>query len=233
MTNKAFETLKTYDWGDDPKTLQAIDEAIIASQGDAAARAALETKLADALAGGLSRSAQDHVCRRLRTVGTARSVETLAAMLADDNTSHIARYALERIPDDEAATALRDALPKVSAKLKPGMIGSLGTRRDAGSVEAIAKCLGDADLNVARSAAQSLALIGTPAAAKELAAFARNAPAAMKLPAADACLACAEQLLADAKKSDALALYRQLNTTNQPNHIRVAAMKGMLAATTQ
>ncbi len=233
MTNEAFETLKTYDWGDDPKALQAIDEAIVASHGDAAARAALEQKLLDALAGGLSRSAQDHVCRRLRIVGTARSVEPLAAMLADENTSHIARYALERIPDEKAAAALREGLPKVDNKLKPGMIGSLGTRRDEKSIGAIAKCLGDSDLNVARSAAQSLALIGTPAAAKELAAFAKNAPASMKLPAADACLTCAEHLLAAGQKSDALALYRQLNTGNQPNHIRVAAMKGMLATTTQ
>lgn len=229
--DQAFETLKSYDWGDDPKTLKAIDEAIIASEGDAAARAALEGKLVNALAGDLSRSAQDHVCRRLRIVGTAKSVDTLAALLPDENTSHIARYALERIPDEKAAAALRDALSKVSGKLKPGMIGSLGTRRDTESIGAFAKSLGDSDINVARAAAQSLGLIGTPAAAKELAAFAKKAPANMKIPVADACLVCAERLLSDGRKSDALALYRQLNTGTQPNHIRVAAMKGMLATT--
>jgi hypothetical protein len=231
--DQAFETLKTYDWGADPASLKAIDEAIIATQGDAAARAALEKRLVDALAGGLSRSAQDYVCRRLRVVGTARSVETLAVLLPAENTSHIARYALERIPNEQALGAIRDALPKVTSKLKPGMIGSLGTRRDTKSIGTIAKSLGDSDIQVARAAAQSLGLIGTPVAAKELSAFAKKAPANMKIPVADACLVCAERLLAGGEKSEAAALYKELNSDDQPAHVKVAALKGMLAAATK
>lgn len=231
--DKAFETLKTYDWGDDPKTLKAIDEAIIATHGDAAARAALEGKLVGALTSGISRSAVDYVCRRLRIVGTAQSVEALAALLPDENTSHIARYALERIPNEQALAAIRDALPKVDSKLKSGMIGSLGTRRDTKSIPAIAKCLGDSNVQVGRAAAQSLGLIGTPAAAKELTAFAKKAPANLKIRVDDACLVCAEKMAANGQKTEALALYRQLNTGSQPNHVRVAAMKGMLAAATK
>ena len=37
----ALKTLKTYDWGADRKALNPIDEAIIATHGDAAARKAL------------------------------------------------------------------------------------------------------------------------------------------------------------------------------------------------
>jgi HEAT repeat protein len=228
--DNAFETLKTYDWGADPETLNAIDEAIIATHGDAAAREALEKRLVDALAGGISRSAQDYVCRRLRTVGTRRSVETLAALLPNEKTSHIARYALERIPDEQAVAALQDALPRVNSKLKPGIIGSLGKRRDAGSIGPISKLLGHSDVEVAQAAAHSLASIGTPAAARELSAFAKKASGAMKLPAADACLVCAGQLLADGQKSEATALYKQLNNDNQPAHIKIAAMRGMLTA---
>ncbi len=101
--DEAFETLKTYDWGADREVLKPIDQAIIATQDDAAARRALEKGLVNALAGGISRSAQDYVCRRLRIVGTAQSVEALAALLPAEDTSHIARYALERIPDEKAA----------------------------------------------------------------------------------------------------------------------------------
>lgn len=229
----ALNRLKTYDWGADPVTLKPIDEAILATQDDAAARRALEQKLVHALAGGLSRSAQDYVCRRLRVVGTAQSVAALAAFLPDEKTSHIARYALERIPDEAAAAALRDALPRVSTKLKPGMIGSLGVRRDRQSVKTFARALGDPDIAVARAAAQSLGLIGTSAAAKELSAFAKKASANMKLPTADARLVCAERLLADGLKSEALALYKELNRDDQPAHVKVAAMKGMLAAATK
>ncbi|MEN6574945.1 MAG: HEAT repeat domain-containing protein [Phycisphaerales bacterium] len=231
--DKAFETLKTYDWGADRQILNPIDQAIIATQGDPAARAVLEKRLVDTLAGGISRSAQDYVCRRLRVVGTAQSIKALAALLTAEETSHIARYALERISDEKAAEAMRDALPKVGNKLKPGMIGSLGKRRDTRSIEAISKLLGDSDVQVAKAAAHSLGLIGTPAAAKELSKFAKKAPANMKMPVADARLICAEQLLADGEKSEAVALYKELQGDDQPAHVKVAAMKGMLTAATK
>lgn len=228
--DKALETLKTYDWGADRNALNPIDQAIIATHGDSAARKALEKGLVDALAGGISRSAQDYVCRKLRVVGTARSVKVLAALLPNEENSHIARYALERIPDAKAVKAMRDALPKVSSKLKPGIIGSLGVRRDKKSIKAISKLLGDSDTGVARAAAHSLALIGTSAAARELSKFAKKAPANMKMQAADASLICAEQLLADGAKSEAVALYKGLNGDDQPRHVKVAAMKGVLTA---
>jgi hypothetical protein len=48
--------------------------------------------------------------------------------------------------------------------------------------------------------------------------------------AADACLVCAEQLLADGKKSEAVALYNDLKSDDLPKHVKVAAMKGTVAA---
>jgi hypothetical protein len=231
--DNAFNTLKTYDWGADREALKSIDQAIIASQSDAAARKALEKRLVDALAGGLSRSAQDYVCRKLRVVGTAQSVQVLAALLPAEETSHIARYALERIPDEKAVAALRDALPQVGSKLKPGIIGSLGKRRDTKSIESISKLLGDSDVQVARAAAHALGLIGTPVAVRALSKSAKNASANMKVPIADACLICAEQMLADGKKSEAVALYKEFQGDDQPAHIKVAAMKGMVAAATK
>ena len=229
----ALETLKTYDWGSDRNSLNPIDQAIIAAQGNAAALKPLEKSLVDALVGGISRSAQDYVCRKLRIVGTDQSVDALAALLPDEKTSHIARYALERIPGEKADKALRDALPKVSKKLKTGIIGSLGVRRDKKSIQAISKLLDDSDIQVARAAAQSLGLIGTSAAARELSKGAKKASAKMKLPIADACLACAEKLLADGKKSEAVALYKELQGDDKPSHVKAAAMKGILTAATK
>ena len=46
----------------------------------------------------------------------------------------------------------------------------------------------------------------------------------------DACLVCAERLLADGKNSEALAVYKLLSGEDQPKHIRLAATNGMLAA---
>ncbi len=228
--DNAFTTLKTYDWDADRNALNPIDQAIVATHGDAAARKALEKRLVDALTGGISRSAQDYVCRKLRIVGTAQAVDALAALLPVEETSHIARYALERIPDEKAVEAMRTALPKVSSKLKPGIIGSLGKRRDNKSIPALSMLLSDPDIQVARAAANSLGLIGTSAAATELSTFAKKAADPLKLPIANACLICAEQLLADGKKTEAVALYNQFKGDDQPKQVKVAATKGILTA---
>ncbi len=87
--------------------MNPIDQAINASQSDPAAHKVLEKRLVDTLSGGISRSAQDYVCRKLRIIGTAQSVGALATLLPAEGTSHIARYALERIPDEKATEALR------------------------------------------------------------------------------------------------------------------------------
>ena len=231
--DKALETLKTYDWGADRNALNPIDQAIVSTHDNAAARKALEKSLVDALASGISRSAQDYVCRKLRVVGTTQSIKALAVLLPAEDTSHIARYALERIPNEKATEAMRDALPKVSKKLKPGIIGSLGVRRDKKSIMVFSKLLGDSDIQVAKAAAQSLGLIGTSAAARELSKFAKKASANMKLPVADASLVCAEQLLVDGEKSEAVALYNEFKGDDKPSHIKAAAMKGILTAATK
>ena len=231
--DKAFETLKTYDWGTDRNALNPIDQAIIASQEDPAARKELEKRLLESLAGGVSRSAQDYILRALKTMGSAQAVPALAPLLTDENLSHMARYALERIQAPEAAAALRDALPKVNGKLKVGVIGSLGVRRDADSAKALAGLLGDGDQAVATTAAHALGLIGSSEAGKALGAAVKKAPAGLKPAIVDACLTCAEQLLTDGKKAEAVVLYQSLSGADQPKHVRFAATQGLLTAAGQ
>ena len=77
--DKALDALKTYDWGVDPNVLKPIDDAIIATHGDAAARKKLEAHLIAALKPAASRAAKDAACRALKTIGTAASVPALAA----------------------------------------------------------------------------------------------------------------------------------------------------------
>jgi len=228
MLEDAFEALKTFDWGSDPQVLKPIDDAIAASYGDAAARRELETKLLDLLQGGTSRAAKDFICRKLTIIGTAASVPVLAGFLADAENSHMARYALERIELPEAAQAMREALPNLSANLKIGVIGSLGVRRDTAAVPVLAKLLTDSDANVARAAAFALGDIRTPEAAKALTSVAVSEGARSAV--ADAVLACAEALLAKGEKAQAIILYRKLTGEDQPKQVRLAATRGMLAA---
>ena len=226
--DKAFEALKTFDWGADLKTLVQIDEAVMATYGNAAARKELETRLVAVLKSGPSRSATDYICRTLKTIGTAESVPALAALLGEKDHSHMARYALERIPAPQAATALRVAVAKLEGELQVGVIGSLGVRRDAASVPVLAFLLGSVAKAAGRAAANSLGVIATPEAGKALADFAKKAPQDRKTAATDACLACAEGLLAAGKKAEAIALYKSLSGEDQPKDVRLAATRGML-----
>jgi HEAT repeat protein len=227
---KAIETLKTFDWGGDRKALNPIDDAVAATHGDAAARKALEKQLLDVLKGGAPRGAQDYILRTLRTIGSPDCVPVLAPLLTDKDLSHMARYALERNSAPQAAAALRAALPKTTGALKVGIIGSLGARGDTASVPALAALLTDSDQAVAAAAALALGSIGTAEAGAALAKAVTKAPEAIKPAVTDACLVCAEKLLAEGKRADAAALYKAVDTEGQPRHVRLAAARGRLLA---
>lgn len=192
--DRAFEALKTFDWGDDRAALVPLENAVVAALRDEKARAALEARLAAVLDTNASRDAKDVVCRHLRVIGSAACVPALARLLPDSKLSHMARYALERIQDPAAGAALRDALPRVSGKLKAGVAGSLGARRDAAAVPSLVPLLGHDDVEIVIAAATALAEIATPEAAGALASAASTVPAAARAAVMDGALRAAEQL---------------------------------------
>jgi HEAT repeat protein len=228
--DKSFEALKTFDWGTNYDEILAIDDAVIATHGNAAARKDLETRLTAVLSTKASRPAKDFTCRMLSEIGSVDCVPALAQLLTDQDLSHMARYALERIGGPESVKAMRDALPKVNGALKAGMIESLGARRDGASVDILTDLAGGSDKTLAFAAINALGKIGTPEAAKSLSDMVKKAPDELKPIAADACLACAERLSAEGKKAQAMSLYKGLSGEDQPKYVRLAATRGLLAA---
>jgi HEAT repeat protein len=225
--DKAFEALKTYDWGTDRKPLQPIHDAVIATRGDEDARRGLETRLARVLKTDVSRDAKDVVCRALRVVGTSASVPTLAGLLPDKELSHMARYALERIQAPEAGAALREALPKLSGELKAGVAGSLGARADAAAAPLLISLLGDTDAAVVIAAATALGSIGTPRAASALTSAVKKAPTAARSAVIDGAFRAAEQLAAAGRKAEAEAVYKAFASEDMPAQVRLAARRGL------
>jgi len=223
MLNEAFESLKEYDWGTDKASLAPIDDAVAASHGNATARADIESQLLTWLERDISRDAKDFICRKLALVGSAVSVPALTKLLGLENHSHMARFAMERIPGPEATKALADAVGSVSGALKVGVIGSIGTRRDASSVAALVSVLGSSDALVAKAAARALGQIGTTEAATALG----NAKPSPEI--FDAQFTCAEMLLASNKIEDAKKIYRSLSFDDRAKLVRLAATRGMLA----
>jgi HEAT repeat protein len=231
--DRAFETLKTYDWGQDRSALQALDDAVAATHGDAAARKNLEMRLAAVLKADAPRAAKDVVCRQLSLIGSADAVPALAELLPNKDLSPMGRYALERIPDPAASAALREALSKTDGLLKVGVINSLGVRRDTDSMPLLIGLLENSDQQVAAAAIAALGAMGTADAAKALNEVQSKAKDQLKAAVADARLCCAERMLAAGQKVEALAIYKALNAEDQPKHVRLAAVRGLLAATGQ
>ena len=169
-------------------------------------------------------------CRGLGLVGTKDAVPVLAAMLGDEKFSHMARYGLEPIPEPAVDDALRDALGKLKGRLLVGVIGSIGVRRDAKAVRPLGSLLHGADAEVAQTAARTLGRIATPAAVGALKGALAKAPDDRRLAVADACLGCAEALLAQGKRGEAAEMYRIVGKADLPKHFRTAAAHGAILA---
>lgn len=228
--DQAFQALETYDIGADRGTLLALDEAVRRClAGPETARKQMEHRLIVVLRTSASGVAKEYVCGKLGLLGSADSVPALGGLLADAKLGDAARGALEAIPSPEAIQALRQALPKLHGLQKAGAIHSLGKRRDVPSVAAMAGLLEHAEPPVVTAALSALGRIGTLEAARVLRQFQPKAPRGLALDAAEACLACAEQLVRDNQPAEARALYECLNRAPQPKHVEHAVRNGMAA----
>jgi hypothetical protein len=227
-----FASLKTYDWGADAGFFKTIDDAVIAAHADASLRRDIEKRFSALLGDGTSRAAKEYICRKLSMIGTASSVPALAALLPHKDHSHMARFALERIGGPEAADALRKAFASLDGDLKLGMMASLAARRDTASVPLFAPLL-KADEKTAVAAAKALGMIQDAASSQALASAAAAASGKAAAAITDARLACAEAMLAEGKRSEAMAVYRQLEASaaGKPGEkaAAIAAKRGIVA----
>ncbi|HVR73102.1 MAG TPA: HEAT repeat domain-containing protein [Planctomycetota bacterium] len=167
-------------------------------------------------------------CQRLAVVGSKEAVPALAKLLEDEKIAHYARFALEPIPDPSVDTALRAALAKLEGNLLVGVINSIGTRRDAGALEALTGLVGKSKPEIQGAAVGAVGRIGTPEAASVLTQHLSAAAEPLRPVVAEATLACAEQLLATGKSEAALALYETVRKARLPEHIQAAAMRGAI-----
>jgi HEAT repeat protein len=226
--------LARYDVGVDNACVMELANLVAASHGQPSQRKALAARLAELLGTSASCGAKGVACRQLSLIGTAESVPALAPLLGDAKLSHMARFALERIPGPAADQALRQALGKLKGNLRVGVIHSLGNRRDAQAAWELFKLVRDADLATATSAAVALGKIGPPAAAPLLAEALLTAPDGtrpeVRAAVANACVMCAEKLLAEGKTDASAALYYGVLAPDVPKATRIAALRGAILA---
>lgn len=227
--DQSFEALKSYGPGDDPARLVAIDQAVMAVHGNAAARAALEQRLAGYLAASYASVARSFVCRELAIIGSAASVPALAPLLLEDELSVFARLALERIPGPEADKALRDAIAKSRGRTRIGIINSVAVRRDPRSIPVLVKAAGE-EPEATAAVAKALGEIGTTESARALETFRGKGSPAERLAVADGFLICAERLIASGNRPQAVKIVEPLTDPSYPSHVRLAATRALSAA---
>ena len=170
---------------------------------------------------------------QLERIGREESVAALAELLADNDPliRDGARRALANNPSASANAALISAMQGANdTRVKTGLINSLGYRADESSVAALAGELGNRDRAVAGAAARALGKVANAEAAKALAAARSGAKDDLRQRVSDAYLSCADKLLGNGKKKEALAIYAALNEPAESKPIRLAATQGLLNA---
>ena len=167
-------------------------------------------------------------CQRAGELGPREAVPALSALLSHERLNTYARYGLEPIVDPSADDALRAGLSKLKGNLLIGVINSIGKRRDAKAGPVLAKMIYDADAGVARAAAAALGHIGGLSSMKELQAALVKTKGMTRMAVADASLVCAERLLVEGNRDQALALYASMSAPDVPKPARLAAMHGII-----
>jgi len=177
-----------------------------------------------------SRKEKVDACRGLALIGTGKSVPTLASLLGDEELSHMARYALEPIPDPAVDKALLDALGKVKGKPLVGVIGSIGVRRDTEAVQPLAQILMESQAGplVMSAAVRALGNIGTPAAAEVLKAGLDHAPPEGLPDVYEGLFRCAERFAAEGNRGAAIDIYDTLRAQNASHQVRGGALRGAI-----
>lgn len=167
--------------------------------------------------------------KRLAVFGTKYAVPALAPILEDAKWAHYARYSLEPLPDPSVDETFRAALGKLQGNLLVGVINSIGVRKDPEAVQALAKLL-DQDDAIVAAATAALGKIATKDAIAILRTQLAETKDALKIQVADACLACADQLLAQGDKAAAIDLLDTVRKANVPLFVLEAATQNAILA---
>jgi len=224
---KAAKAAGTWTFGGDAAPINLLAKEVVQAAKDHATKKAIEKHIIAGLAGAKTPASIDFFCRQLVIVGSDAAIPALAKLLGDAESSHMARYALGRLPGPAADRALLDALAKVDDSLKVGMIDTLGRRGCKSAVAPAVKLLAGKNETLAIAALSALSRIDSPQAVDAIAKTRKTASGKIKLAATDAYLSSAKR----GTPQQAAIIYTELLGPSQPVMCRIAALNGLASAT--
>ncbi len=235
--NTTLSAVARHQYGDERKSLQSLEQLVIYANSLAGnEREGFRANLADRMAARLTSAdttsaAKVFLCRELSEIATEKQAAAISSLLTNQPlVADAALGALQRIPGSTVDQILREALEQSEGDLKFGIVVALGTRRDRAATEPLIAILSGADQNLAGAAANALGQIGGDAAVRGLEQTLAHSQGRLRMQVADACLACADRLLADRHNAAAAALYTRLNRPAEAELVRVAAWRGTVCA---
>lgn len=128
--DSAMQDIISYKFGDSREPLSIVTDLVTSSNGFPSIRLNLEKQFVTVLASDATLGCKEFICRQLWVMGTDVSVPQLTKMLSVEQTSDMARYALEKNTSELAGNAFRNALDTAEGKVLIGVINSLGNRKD-------------------------------------------------------------------------------------------------------
>jgi HEAT repeat protein/type 1 glutamine amidotransferase len=228
-----LQDLSSFQYSKNEAVLYQLREYILNNRGTVESRALCEDKLLAFLGSAANLDAKLAVCRQLRLIGSEKSVQVLGQMLLKDETTDIARYALEKIPGASADKALLEALSTVQGDAKLGLISSLGQRKMRESVKPLVALLTDQEPAIVSASAIALGRIGGPESAAALAEAFDKAQGAFKADIASAMLVCAEEFISLKNYTSAEPIFNKILNPQSPLVpviLRQTALKGKIMA---
>jgi len=222
--------VSTYDYGEDEEILSQLRDYVRAHRHSPESIRQCEEQLAEFLDSDATLAAKMAVCRHLREIGTSVSVPVLEKMLLNQETSDIARYALEKIPGTSVDRALIQGIDRSEGQVRIGIISSLGQRENSESVPVLEKLLYDSDVSATVSSAKALGNIGTPEASAALTKALGKTSGELQSQIASSLLKCAEQYHARGDRKTAVKLCDKVLSQKLTTPIHQAAVKCKIAA---
>jgi HEAT repeat protein len=224
-----FKAVATFEYGQDEVPLIKAAELVRGTAANPEQRAPIEDGFISILKTGTA-DAKRFACRQLWMAGSDRSLDSLAALLADEAMSDAARFALERMTSPAAGKVLRAGLASARGRALIGIVDSLGHRRDKEALPLLLPLLSDRDAAVAAAAGWAAGNIGGRDAAQAIETARGKSDGALRRTLTDATLLCADRLAGDGNQRDAAVLYQRLYESEKSPAVRVAALRGLAVA---
>jgi len=218
----------TYKPGQTLEPFRRLEEMVRESIADAGMRGEIEKGLIRLLRPEATFEARRFACIQLGIIGSEAALPSLGEMLQDEKTTGIACLGLTTYPAGKADELLRKALKSARGSARLQIINTLGDRRDAKAVKALAKLGLDSDRLTAASAIAALGKIGDRAARRQIESLRKKAPPELRAAVTEAGLRCVESLASAGDFKDAVTAYQQFLAAEDPTYVRRSALDALL-----